>query len=100
MSSVPEMIESLRAYVQSAERICPKPDRWNDLWEILPDRQQQGTGWDPPLPLLPPVQGNGVESLPARGSVADVYPVYPASLVEPVAPGHPGDARAARQSLS
>lgn len=34
------------------DRVCPKPDHWNRLWEMLPDRQRQGLGWEPPLPLI------------------------------------------------
>ncbi|MGI8424346.1 MAG: hypothetical protein ACR2NO_09605 [Chloroflexota bacterium] len=33
-------------------RVCPKPQQWNRLWELLPDRQRQGSGWQPPLPLI------------------------------------------------
>ncbi len=28
------------------------PQRWNELWEMLPDRRRVGTGWDPPAPLI------------------------------------------------
>ena len=33
-------------------RVCPQPTPWNMLWELLPDRQPVGTGWQPPLPLI------------------------------------------------
>jgi hypothetical protein len=26
--------------------------RWNELWEMLPDRNRKGLGWEPPLPLI------------------------------------------------
>lgn len=33
-------------------RVCPMPMRWNELWELLPDRQRVGLGWEPALPLI------------------------------------------------
>ncbi len=33
-------------------RVCPKPDHWNRLWEMLPARRREGLGWHPPLPLI------------------------------------------------
>ena len=28
------------------------PQRWNALWELLPDRRRVGAGWEPALPLI------------------------------------------------
>lgn len=28
------------------------PMRWNELYEMLPDRNRAGGGWEPPLPLI------------------------------------------------
>ena len=28
------------------------PQRWNALWELLPDRKRAGGGWEPALPLI------------------------------------------------
>ena len=28
------------------------PQRWNALWNLLPDRTRVGAGWQPPLPLV------------------------------------------------
>ena len=28
------------------------PQRWNALWELLPDRRRVGGGWEPPAPLI------------------------------------------------
>lgn len=33
-------------------RICPQPQRWKELWEMLPNKQRKGGGWEPPLPLI------------------------------------------------
>ncbi|MFH1642601.1 MAG: hypothetical protein ABIC04_06930 [Nanoarchaeota archaeon] len=39
-------------YIKKDKRVCPKPDKWNELWEILPDKVKGGNGWNPPLPLI------------------------------------------------
>jgi len=46
------VLEELLKYVASQGRVCPAPQRWNDLWELLPNRKRVGGGWDPPLPLI------------------------------------------------
>ncbi len=28
------------------------PSKWNDLWEMLPNRSRVGGGWEPALPLI------------------------------------------------
>jgi len=33
-------------------RICPMPQKWNDLWQMLPARERNGNGCIPPLPLI------------------------------------------------
>ena len=33
-------------------RVCPMPQRWNALYELLPNRQRTGGGWKPALPLI------------------------------------------------
>lgn len=45
-------LEALLRYVQSEGRICPEPGKWNELWEMLPDRKRVGNGWQPSLPLI------------------------------------------------
>jgi len=48
-----ERLTALLAYVTEAGRICPQPQRWNELWQLLPNRQQNPNGgWNPPLPLI------------------------------------------------
>lgn len=40
-------------YARLNNRICPQPQAWNRLWNLLPDRTQQPAGrWNPPLPLI------------------------------------------------
>jgi hypothetical protein len=45
-------LDKLLQFVQSEGRICPEPGKWNELWEMLPDRKRVGNGWQPPLPLI------------------------------------------------
>ncbi len=33
-------------------RVCPQPSHWNRLYQLLPNRRQVGSSWEPPLPLI------------------------------------------------
>ena len=33
-------------------RICPQPQQWKKLWELLPNRRRKESGWEPSLPLI------------------------------------------------
>ena len=33
-------------------RVCPQPQRWNELYELLPNKKRKGNGWVPALPLI------------------------------------------------
>lgn len=33
-------------------RVCPKPQAWQKLYDLLPDKHRSGTGWEPSLPLI------------------------------------------------
>ena len=46
------MLSDLLDYVRSNDRVCPQPQKWNELWEMLPDRRRAGEGWEPSLPLI------------------------------------------------
>lgn len=48
MSSLNQILQ----YVKAESRVCPVPDKWTELWELLPDRKKHGAGWDPPMPLI------------------------------------------------
>ena len=52
MESQTPKLQELLEYVGSGDRVCPQPLRWNQLWEMLPDRRRVGNGWEPPLPLI------------------------------------------------
>lgn len=44
--------EKLIQYVNSNTRVCPQPQKWAALWEMLPSKRRVGFGWEPPLPLI------------------------------------------------
>ena len=46
------MLDALLEYVRQEGRVCPMPQRWNELWEMLPGRRRVGNGWEPGLPLI------------------------------------------------
>jgi hypothetical protein len=47
-----ETADQLITYCQENGRVCPQPSLWNDFWELLPDRNREGAGWEPSLPLI------------------------------------------------
>jgi hypothetical protein len=47
-----DRLDVFRERVKSGTVICPQPQPWNRLWELLPGRIQRGGGWEPPLPLI------------------------------------------------
>ncbi len=48
----PSNLSELKEFCQLNERICPQPQLWNDLWNILKDKKQTGNQWQPSLPLI------------------------------------------------
>ncbi len=47
-----DSVESLVAYCRENKRVCPLPQLWNRLWEMLPNRRRVGVNWQPPPPLI------------------------------------------------
>src|SRR5581483_4653767 len=47
-----DTVESLVAYCRENDRVCPLPQLWNQLWEMLPGRSRICAGWQPPAPLI------------------------------------------------
>ncbi len=47
-----DYLASLLEYVTADGRVCPQPDSWNQLWEMLPNKERDGAGWVPPAPLI------------------------------------------------
>lgn len=45
-------LDDLLEFVKADGRICPNPQEWNGLWEMLPDKKRVGSGWEPTLPMI------------------------------------------------
>lgn len=45
-------LEVVLAEAQKNNRVCPQPQQWHQLYEMLPDKKRKGAGWEPPLPLI------------------------------------------------
>lgn len=45
-------LEETLALSQSNGRVCPQPQKWNQLYELLPNRARAGAGCQPALPLI------------------------------------------------
>lgn len=45
-------IDQVLAIATKNGRICPQPQKWQKLYELLPDRKRTGAGWEPPVPLV------------------------------------------------
>jgi hypothetical protein len=45
-------LDEVLADVQRNNRVCPQPQKWNELYELLPNKRRKGSGWEPPLPLI------------------------------------------------
>ena len=52
MTGDDDKLAKLLAYAQTNGHICPQPQEWNALWEMLPRRERVGGDWKPPLPLV------------------------------------------------
>ncbi len=50
--SMAHTLDHLLNYVRAGERICPLPQMWSRLWEMLPGKARVGAGWRPPAPLI------------------------------------------------
>lgn len=46
------MLDQLLAFVRERDRVCPLPERWTELYELLPGTTRVGGGWHPALPLI------------------------------------------------
>jgi hypothetical protein len=46
------ILADLLAFARAEGRVCPNPQLWHALWEMLPRSEGIGGGWNPPLPLI------------------------------------------------
>jgi hypothetical protein len=44
--------EEVLAEAQRNNRVCPQPQKWSELYELLPNKRRKGNGWEPSLPLI------------------------------------------------
>jgi hypothetical protein len=33
-------------------RVCPQPQKWQQLYDLLPNKKRKGASWEPSLPLI------------------------------------------------
>lgn len=45
-------LDQLVVYCRDNERVCPRPQEWNQLYQMLPDVKPRGLGWKPSAPLI------------------------------------------------
>jgi len=45
-------VELVLAFAAENRRVCPKPQKWQQLYELLPHSRRKGAGWEPALPLI------------------------------------------------
>ena len=45
-------IEEVLIQTQANNRVCPLPQKWLQLYEMLPNKRRHGNGWEPPFPLI------------------------------------------------
>lgn len=45
-------VDEALALAQSNGRVCPQPQKWKQLYELLPNRVRADDGWKPALPLI------------------------------------------------
>jgi hypothetical protein len=44
--------EEVLAIARKNRRVCPMPEQWSKLYDLLPDTRRVGDGWEPALPLI------------------------------------------------
>jgi len=47
-----KVVDDLIAYCRENNRVCPQPQQWDALWQMLPNRGPRGAIWEPPPPLI------------------------------------------------
>lgn len=45
-------LDEILMFSQAEQRICPQPQVWNQLWELLPNKNRVGSGYEPLPPLI------------------------------------------------
>lgn len=47
-----EEFDDIIDYCKINNRICPQPQKWNSLWEMLKNKERINNSWIPALPLI------------------------------------------------
>jgi len=45
-------LDEVLAEAQRNRRVCPQPQKRNELYQLLPNKKRRGNGWEPSLPLI------------------------------------------------
>jgi hypothetical protein len=45
-------LDKVLTEAQRNNRACPLPQKWQHLYDLLPDKKRKGLGWEPSLPLI------------------------------------------------
>jgi hypothetical protein len=45
-------VEDFITALKSEGKVCPQPEKWNQLYKMLPNRRQVGASWEPSPPLI------------------------------------------------
>lgn len=45
-------IKNLIDFCRQDGRVCPRPNEWNELYNLLPDKRPKGGGMEPAVPLI------------------------------------------------
>lgn len=45
-------LEEVLAEAQKNNRVCPQPQKWQHLYDMLPGKKRKSVGWEPALPLI------------------------------------------------
>ena len=45
-------LEAMIDNIAGSGWVCLQPMRWNELYELLPQKTRVGVGWEPPAPLI------------------------------------------------
>lgn len=78
-------LDAVVAEARRNNRVCPQPQPWQQLYEMLPDKKQNGRTWEPPPPLTGSAWGvtpsmtkrmclrDQLEWAEKKGRLAEVY---------------------------
>ena len=45
-------LEQVLAEARRNKRVCPQPRKWQELYDMLPNKRRTGGGWEPAVPLI------------------------------------------------